>query len=243
MKNPSKAIPSTAFLFDQVKSLLNLKSDRSLAERLKQSATLICRMRSGRRPLNPQTIVNIHEETQLPIYAVRLLAGTSQLQGPSKPSKEPPEEFCDFIRKSPNYELIASAGFCFCIETKELILNDSYLEDTEDNIEEYHLVAIAQCKGYCPTAGEFYPATEFELEEMKELGIEVSTMHWLGFPDFYYHHCSLNTINDLAAVTAQMIAECPNFYAIKAEHEGDLIAAMIAQQPTQPTTTTQRGRL
>lgn len=230
MKNPSRTRPSTALLFDQVKSLLNVKSDRALAERLDQSTTSICRMRSEQRPLNPQTIISIHEETRLPIYAIRLLAGIQKLP-------EPPRELCNFIEKSPHYDLIKSAGFCFCVETNEFSCSNT------NETGYYYLVAIAQCTGYRPIVGEFYPATEHELEEMKQPGIEASAMHCLDDVHFFDHYYFLQALKDLAAITAQMIAECPRFYAVKAEHEADILAATIAQKPAQPSTTPQRGRL
>lgn len=234
MKNPSKAHPSTALLFDQVKSLLNVKSDRALAERLEQSTTSICRMRSEQRPLNPQTIISIHEETLLSIYAIRSLSGLPA----GRP--QPSSEIIYLLQASRYYQTIVEAGFCFCVTTRPPSLSHAPLKPD-------YILVLQECTGYRSEPGGAYAICYEEINEFDVLfpifftGLEHSRVKLLQrrFVDF----CDVRTLNMIDSILSEMIDECPRFYAIKAEHEADLIAGSLPQQPTQPITNTKRGRL
>jgi len=233
MKNSSKTPPSTALLFDQVKSLINVKSDRALAERLEQSTTSICRMRSEQKPLNPQTIISIHEETLLPIYAINLLAGIS-----SSPFK-PPAEIFELLRSSQYYQAIVEARFCFCISIRTPSVS-------KDSSKPDYVIQLQECTGYQSEPGGVYGVEEDAMDEFEAdysflfLDLELSECSFskiilrcfLDSPD-------TNKLNMIDSIIAQMIAECPRFYAIKAEHEASILSALI----TSPQSPTQRGRL
>lgn len=139
------------------------------------------------------------------------------------------ETLINLFKQHEVHELVASAGFCF------------FHENTKDGLRLF----LGQCSHWWPDAGNFYHFEDitFPLAAMTMNSLEVSQIHSFSDNRTGYLEPGDDEL-EVAYTMLCMIRECPKFGAILlARRELSELSASLPQQPSQPTTKTQRGRL